>query len=74
MDVALVFVVALAATLPGEPRERAVEAYSKQARIDQHLDAYAHRLTTPELRVAVGNAALVTRIAVERKVVFRWEF
>lgn len=49
-------------------------AMADKWRISQLADAFARRHTTEEQRRYVGNAALVTRIIVEQKIVYSFSF
>lgn len=74
METAFVLVAAIIATCPGEPSEKAVQAYSKQSGLDEKLDAYQRQLLSEPQRQLVGNAALVTRVVIEQRVTYKWEF
>lgn len=53
-------------------------AYYRQSGIEQQVDELSARLarqyTTPELRLVVGNLALVTRTVMEQRISFEWRF
>lgn len=49
-------------------------AMADKWRVSQLADEFARRHTTEEQRRYVGNAALVTRIIVEQKVVYSFSF
>lgn len=74
-QVALVILLATAAMEPKAREEQALQAaVASQYRLAELTDELARKHTTEEQRRYVGNAALITRVLVERKVVYEWHF
>lgn len=72
----LVVVLAIVTALePAAIEQQALQrAVASSYQIDRLADEIIRRHTTEDQRKFVGNAALITRIAVERKVTFELRF
>jgi hypothetical protein len=74
------FLGALAAQASFQPAETegalkgAGRAYYKQSGLAATLEAYEREAVPHEVRIAVGNAALVARTLVERRIQVTWRF
>lgn len=75
MDQLVVLLALIAAVEPATLEQQSLQQAAAQAwKVDELADTFARRHTTEEQRRYVGNAALVTRIIVERKVTFEVRF
>ena len=72
----LVVILAIVTALePAAIEQQALQhAVASSYQIDRVADEILRRHTTEAQRRFVGNAALITRIAVERKVTYEWKF
>lgn len=72
---ALFVVVAIAASQGNPDVSRSVtEAYVKQTKLDEALEAYQARLINESTRRQVSRIAAVARVGIERRVLLQWTF
>ncbi len=74
MEAVLIFVCLVASQGNAKATDKATQAAVIQLRVDESLDRYQKVLFTEVQRRRLGDAALVTKIIVERKITLRWEF
>lgn len=75
MDQLVVMLAIVAAVEPSVLEQRALQqAIENRYQLDQLATEVLRRHTTEGQRKFVGNAALITRIVVERKVTYEWRF
>lgn len=74
MELTVFVLIVVASQGTEEASTTATRAFIQQQRIDQMGDKLARRYTTAEQREAIGNAAIITKAVVERKVSVKWEF
>ena len=67
-------VVMIAAHGSREALDQATMAYFKQTGIDQRLEQYGRTLIDEQTQRKLSNAAIATRILVERSLLFTWRF
>lgn len=51
-----------------------VEIYYKESGIEQQLKAYEKRYLSEDFRRLGGNVAVLTKIVMEQKIIFKWDF
>lgn len=71
----LLFVVAVVVSQNHpDASQKITEAYIKQTKIDEALEAYQQRLISESTRRQVSRIATVARVGLERQVTFKWTF
>lgn len=81
MEQTILMLAVLGAQLATNPNGQSQEAfrqagraYYEQCGAEHNVNEYVNRNTTPELRAAVGNVAIVTKTVFDQRITFRWEF